>query len=417
MSKLYINGGKRLCGEVKVHGAKNSVLPILAATLLCGGECVIHNCPYLSDVDSSVRILEHLGCNCRREGSTLIVNTENLTRCDIPDELMQEMRSSIVWLGAIAGRMGRAKLSSPGGCELGPRPIDLHISALKKLGLIITEDHGYIDCRVGKYLKGSELQLAFPSVGATENVMLAAVFARGRTVIHNAAREPEIADLQSFLNKAGARITGAGSDTVVIEGVVSLHGAEHSIIPDRIVTATYMAAAAITGGEAIIKKIAPEHLRSIFSVFREIGCSIDIAQTEMRITAPKKPERFINVQTMVYPGFPTDAGPLLVAVACIANGTSLFVENIFENRYKYIGELRRLGAAIKTVDRVAVIDGVSELSGARVNSTDLRGGAALVIAGLAAGGRTEVDMIHHIDRGYEDIEDNLRLLGADIKRK
>lgn len=417
MSKFYINGGKRLCGELSVHGAKNSVLPILAATLLCGGECVIHNCPNLSDVASSLKILEHLGCDCRREGGSLIVNTQSLVRYDIPDDLMQEMRSSIVWLGAIAGRLGRARLSSPGGCELGPRPIDLHIDSLRKLGLNISEDHGYIDCYAHKFLKGTEIELAFPSVGATENIMLAAALARGKTVIHNAAREPEIIDLQDFLNKAGAKIFGAGNDTLVIEGVAALHGAEHSIIPDRIVTATYMSAAAITGGEVILKKIAPQHLRAVFSVFREMGCNVEVNQNELRLVAPKKLERFLSVQSMVYPGFPTDAGPLLIAASTLAKGSSMFVENIFESRYKYIGELRRLGAKIKTVNRVAVIDGVEKLLSAKVNSTDLRGGAALVIAGLAAGGITEVGEIHHIDRGYEDLEENLRLLGADIKRK
>ncbi|MBE6767153.1 MAG: UDP-N-acetylglucosamine 1-carboxyvinyltransferase [Ruminococcaceae bacterium] len=417
MSKLYINGGKRLFGELTVHGAKNSVLPILAATILCGDECVIHNCPYLSDVDSSIKILEHLGCRCHREGHTLIVDTSNITRCDIPDELMQEMRSSIVWLGAIAGRLGKARLSSPGGCELGPRPIDIHLAALRELGLRIDEDHGYIDCRVIKRLRGNSLHLTFPSVGATENIMLAAVFAQGKTVIHNAAKEPEIIDLQNFLNRAGARVSGAGSDTVVIEGVASLHGAEHSVISDRIVTATYMAAAAVTGGEVVLKKTVPGHLLSVISVFREMGCMVETSGNDIKLISPSELCRFINVQTLVYPGFPTDAGPLVVAAASVANGTSMFVENIFESRYKYIGELRRLGAKIKTANRVAVIDGVSELSGAKVKSTDLRGGAALVIAGLAANGRTEIDRVSHIDRGYEDIEENLRCLGADIKRK
>jgi len=417
MSKLYINGGKRLFGELTVHGAKNSVLPILAATILCGDECVIHNCPYLSDVDSSIKILEHLGCRCHREGHTLIVDTSNITRCDIPDELMQEMRSSIVWLGAIAGRLGKARLSSPGGCELGPRPIDIHLAALRELGLRIDEDHGYIDCRVIKRLRGNSLHLTFPSVGATENIMLAAVFAQGKTVIHNAAKEPEIIDLQNFLNRAGARVSGAGSDTVVIEGVASLHGAEHSVISDRIVTATYMAAAAVTGGEVVLKKTVPGHLLSVISVFREMGCMVETSGNDIKLISPSELCRFINVQTLVYPGFPTDAGPLVVAAASVANGTSMFVENIFESRYKYIGELRRLGAKIKTANRVAVIDGVSELSGAKVKSTDLRGGAALVVAGLAANGRTEIDRVSHIDRGYEDIEENLRCLGADIKRK
>ncbi|MBR3594492.1 MAG: UDP-N-acetylglucosamine 1-carboxyvinyltransferase [Clostridia bacterium] len=417
MSKLYINGGSRLSGELIVHGAKNSVLPILAATILCKGECVIHNCPNLSDVDSSVRILEHLGCSCRREGSTIVINSDGLSRFDIPDELMQEMRSSIVWLGAIAGRLGRARLSSPGGCELGPRPIDLHLSALGRLGMQIIDNHGYIDCVAKGRLRGNDIHLAFPSVGATENIMLAAVYAQGKTVISNAAKEPEIVDLQNFLNRAGARICGAGNDKIIIEGVRSLHGAEHTVIPDRIVTATYMSAASVTGGEVLLKGVLSEQLLSVISVFGEMGCDVSYSHNEIKLSAPHRLSRFSGVQSLVYPGFPTDAGPLIVAAATVAQGSSMFIENIFENRYKYIGELRRLGAKIKTADRVAVIDGVDRLSGARVNSTDLRGGAALIIAGLAAHGKTEIDKIFHIDRGYENIEENLRQLGADIKRK
>ncbi len=417
MSKLYINGGKRLFGELRVHGAKNSVLPILAATILCAGECVIHNCPRLSDVDASVAILEHLGCSCYRDGETLVVNTKDMSRFDIPDELMREMRSSIVWLGAISGRMGRARLSSPGGCELGPRPIDLHISALKRLGLNIDESRGLLDCRVNKKLCGNEIHLDFPSVGATENIMLAAVTAQGRTVIHNAAREPEIVDLQDFLKSAGARICGAGTDTIVIDGVSCLHGTVYSVMPDRIVAATYLTAGAITNGEVHIKNIKPKHLTSILSVFREMGCSVKTRDDEVFLCANGRLKRFLNLRTLVYPGFPTDAGPLLVAAAALADGTSMFVENIFENRYKYIDELKRLGANIKVAGRVAVIDGVGEFFGAKVRSTDLRGGAALVLAGLAASGVTEIEKVCYIDRGYEDIEENLRLLGADIKRK
>lgn len=417
MSKLHINGGNRLCGEVGVQGAKNGALPILAATILCAGECIIHNCPRLSDVEASVRILEHLGCRCVREGDTLTVDTRDMSRCDIPDELMREMRSSIVWLGAIAGRTGRVRLSSPGGCELGPRPIDLHISALRALSLEIDEEHGFIDCRAKKRLHGNVIHLAFPSVGATENAMLAAATACGRTVLRNAAREPEIVDLACFLNSAGARISGAGTDTVIIDGVCFLHGTEYTVIPDRIVAVTYMSAAAMTGGEIVLNRIVTEHIASVFSVFREMGCKLDLYGDSLRLRTDGRLKRFFNVRTLVYPGFPTDAGPLLVAAASVADGTSMFVENIFENRYKYIGEMRRLGAKIKLADRVAVIDGVSCLSGARVRATDLRGGAALVLAALAAGGESEIDDIFHIDRGYEDIEENLRRLGADIKRK
>lgn len=417
MSKLYINGGKRLSGEVTVQGAKNSALPILAATVLCDGESVIHNCPKLSDVTASVRILEHLGCICRREGDTLIVDSRNISCFDIPDSLMREMRSSIVLLGAISARMGRAKLCSPGGCELGPRPIDLHVSALKKLGLIIDESYGCLDCKTNDCLKGTEIHLAFPSVGATENIILAAATAKGRTVIHNAAREPEICDLQNFINSAGGCVCGAGTGTVLIDGVSKLHGAEHTVIPDRIVAATYLAAAAMTRGKILLKNIEQPHLISVLTYFSEMGCVLQVKNKSVLLEAPQKLSRFFEIQTMVYPGFPTDAGPILVAMATLSNGSSMFVENIFENRYNYVGELRRLGAKIKLADRVAVIDGVERLSGARVDSTDLRGGAALVLAGLAADGLTVVDKIHHIDRGYENIENVLTNLGADIVRK
>ncbi len=417
MSKLYINGGKRLSGKVSVQGAKNSALPILAATVLCRGKNVIHNCPLLSDITASVRILEHLGCTCTREGSTLIVDSTNIGCYDIPDCLMREMRSSIVLLGAIAARMGRAKLCSPGGCELGPRPIDLHISSLKKLGLLINEDRGYLDCESKGRLNGAEIHLAFPSVGATENIMLAAATAKGRTVIHNAAREPEICDLQDFINKAGGQIFGAGTGNIVIDGVEGLKGTEHSVIPDRIVATTYMAAAAVTEGKILLEKVDPLHMTSVLSYFEEMGCALDVKSESILLTAPKRLNRFLKIQTMVYPGFPTDAGPILVAMAALADGSSMFVENIFENRYNYVSEMQRLGARIKIADRVAVIDGVESLSGACVDSTDLRGGAALAVSGLAARECTVIDKIFHIDRGYENIENVLCTLGADVIRK
>lgn len=417
MAEIIVNGGKQLTGEIAVQGAKNSVLPVLAGAVLCDGECVIHNCPNLSDVQSSIKILRNFGAKVSYQDNTVTVDCRSIEKYEIPESLMREMRSSVVFLGGIIGRTKRAIISNPGGCELGPRPIDLHLSALKKLGVEIYEEHGFLNCNAEKGLYGTEIHLAFPSVGATENVILTAATAKGVTVIHNAAREPEISDLADFLNSAGARIYGSGSDTIYIHGVDKLHGTTHTIIPDRIVAATYMSAAAITGSKLNLSHIMPSHMVAILHTFRESGCDISVKGKALTITAPKRLSRVPTIRSLVYPGFPTDAGPLLISMLAMAKGTTVFVENIFENRFRYINELNRLGANIKTEGKVAVIEGVNSLSGAKCVCPDLRGGAALVVAALSANGQSEIDNISHISRGYDDITGVLASVGADIKTK
>ena len=415
MTKLVIEGGHRLNGAVHIHGAKNSALPILAASVLVNGECHIENCPDLSDVAAAVAILRHLGCHVQREGHTVIVDASGVCRGDIPDALMREMRSSIVFLGAIAARTGGAHLSFPGGCELGPRPIDLHLAALRQLGLHIREEGGCLHCHAAGRLKGRAISLSFPSVGATENILLAAVTAEGSTTVYNAAREPEISDLCAFLTACGARIRGAGESTLIVEGVEALHGCTHRVIPDRIETATYMAAAAVTGGSLVLKEVCPEHVQSVLPFFEEMGCGITPWRGEMLISTPARLRRVKTVRTLPYPGFPTDAQALLMAMACVAEGTSVFIETIFESRYKHVGELMRLGARVKVEGRVAVVEGVEQLSAAPVECTDLRGGAALVLAALTAQGETEITNLYHLERGYEALAESLQGVGAVLR--
>lgn len=414
MPKLRIEGGNSLCGVVDIQGAKNSILPIMAATLIAEGECVIENCPDISDTHTALEILERLGAQVKFRNHTVYVDCRNVIDYEIPDALMRKMRSSVVFLGALLSRHGKALISFPGGCELGARPIDLHLAALKRLGVEICEEFGALNCRA-EHLSGCEIPLSFPSVGATENIMLAAVCAKGTTVITNAAREPEIEDLQSFLNKMGADISGAGSGTVVIRGVSALHGCSHRVIPDRIVTATYLCAVAATRGNVLLRNCCPRHVSALLSCLRQAGCSIEEKDDLLYLQCDSL-HAVRLIRTMPYPGFPTDAQAPLMGLMCVARGTSVFVETIFENRYKHVAELQRMGARITTEGRVAVVDGVRRLHGAAVEATDLRGGAALMIAALAANGETVISNLHHIDRGYEAPEEVLSQLGAKIDR-
>jgi UDP-N-acetylglucosamine 1-carboxyvinyltransferase len=417
MSSLIIKGGNRLEGEIEVQGAKNAVLPILAATILNGGKNVIHNCPELRDVKITIEVLKNLGCKIKQENKVLVVESDNITGHTIPDELMRQMRSSIIFLGAIIARCGKAVVSMPGGCEIGNRPIDLHLKALRRLGIDITEAHGYIHCEVEK-LKGDNIHLDFPSVGATENIMLAACMAEGTTVITNAAREPEIVDLECFLNHMGAMVRGAGSDTIRIEGVKKLYGVEHEIIPDRIAGATYLSCAAATHGTMILRHINSGHMNAMTAVLKEMGCRIYDEKNRMILTAPKTRLRPVKrIVTMPYPGFPTDIQSPFMALSSIADGTCVFVENIFENRYQHVEELIRMGADIKVDGRIAIVQGVEALEGTNVVAKELRGGAALIVAALSADGITEIDNVRYIDRGYEAIEKYLSACGANIKRK
>ncbi len=417
MEKIIINGSKRLNGEIAVQGAKNSVLPILVATLLIDGVSVIHNCPCLSDVDATIKILTYLGCRVTREGHTVTVDARGVSKNDVPETLMHEMRSSIVFLGGILGRTGKAVLSTPGGCEIGLRPIDLHLSAMEQFGATVKTENGLIICSAGeKGLTGTKITLSFPSVGATENIILAGVLAKGTTVITNAAREPEISDLADFLNRCGARIHGAGDSTVTIEGVNKLCSTEHTVIPDRIAASTYMIAAAVTNGRICLKDVIPSHIGPAVQPLREAGCDVRVSGRWVCLSAPPRLHRIRMIRTMPYPGFPTDVQAQIMALTSVCEGTSVIVENIFESRFKHIGELIRFGAKISAEGRMAVVEGVRKLYGANVKATDLRGGSAMIIAGLCAEGTTQISEIHHIDRGYEKPEEVLSFLGADIRR-
>ena len=413
MSEIIIEGQRRLEGTLAVQGAKNSVLPILAATLLHPGISVLHGCPRLSDVDASIRILRHLGCDARWEGDALIVDATAPTRCEVPETLMREMRSSVIFLGAIIARMGRAQLSYPGGCELGPRPIDLHLSALRTLGAQINENAGMLDCCAQK-LMGNEISLAISSVGATENAILAACGAQGETLILNAAREPEIVDLQAYLNAIGCAVSGAGSSLIRVVGQQKTHAAEFKVMSDRIVAATYLSCTAAAGGEIELTGVDPRHFSTVTSALHEAGCSIVSEADRVVLRSDGQLKAVSTIRTAPYPGFPTDAQAILMAALLKSRGASVFVENIFENRYRHVDELRRMGAQISVADRVAVVTGAERLYGAHLRASDLRGGAALIVAALSAQGTSVIGDTHHILRGYEDPVRDLSALGAKI---
>ena len=413
MSYLMIGGGRPLHGRIAVQCAKNSVLPVLAAALLAGDACRIAACPRLSDVEAAVEILRHLGCTAQWDGGDLLVDTTHISRCDIPEELMRKMRSSVIFLGAILSRCGQAELSYPGGCELGPRPIDLHLTALRTLGAEINEIGGSLLCRANR-LRGADIVLTLPSVGATENAILAACGAEGTTVIANAAREPEIADLQDFLQKLGVEIHGAGTSAITVQGKGTLHGCTHRCIGDRIAASTYLCAAAAAGGQVTLTGIDYRHLATVTTALHQAGCRLQCDDDTITLESSGRLRSIAPVHTSPYPGFPTDAQPLLMAALLRSEGATMFVENMFESRYRHVPELLRMGAEIRLEGRVAVICGVTDLHGAAVRSADLRGGAALVIAGLQAQGVTQIHNIHHIQRGYQDIAGDLAALGAEV---
>lgn len=415
MTKFVIKGGNRLYGTVNVRGAKNAVLPLMAASILTDGEIAIDNCPSLSDVDNMGKILNSLGVNCSKVGHVLTIDPSNVSSYSIPAELGKELRSSIFLLGSVLGRMKKARVSYPGGCDIGLRPIDIHLNCLRDLGVKIEEEHGYIFCDA-RDIHGGDVHMDYPSVGATENVILASVLTPGITTVYNPAREPEIVDLQNFLVSMGAKIKGAGSSVIRIEGVKRLSGTRYSTMPDRIVAGTIMSAVAMCGGDVTLTSVNSKHLKSLISKLKKTSCNIIEKSDIIRISQKSRPLSPIAIETQPYPGFPTDLQAEIMAVSAVADGTTLITENIFETRFKHVPELIKMKADIVVKGKTAIVRGVPRLIGAEVNAEDLRGGAALIIAGLSAEGTTVVNNIRYVDRGYEKIENLFRDLGGDIQR-
>ena len=413
MSEYIIKGGKKVEGEVTISGSKNASLPIIAASILNQGKTILYNVPNIHDTQMMYEILKKLGAEVVKKKNKVIIDTSKVSNYEIPEDLMRQMRSSVIFVGALVGRHKKATFSYPGGCDIGTRPIDLHLKAFEKLGININKNYGNITCTCDKII-GEKIDLDFPSVGATENAILAAVLANGKTIITNSAREPEIMDLQNLLNKMGAKIKGAGTDIIEIEGVKKLKDVSYNIMPDRIETGTFLCMAAMTGGNIKVKGMNIDHITPVIHKLEETGCKLEITKNEIQIQAPKR-LKAVDIKTMPYPGFPTDMQSILATTLTVAKGTSVIVENLFENRYKYTQELIRMGAKITVEGKTAVIKGVRKLYGANVKATDLRGGAALVMAGIYAKGSTRIENIEYILRGYEKFDEKLKKLGVDIQ--
>lgn len=420
MAKYIIEKSDPLRGEVTISGAKNAVLPLMAAALLSEGPCVIRDAPALKDVEIMCRLIEALGAevDADLDQNVVSITAKEIKAYQAPMDLVVKMRASILVLGPLLARTGHAVISMPGGCAIGDRPIELHLKGMRALGADVTinEEGGIITCSC-EQLRGATIYLDFPSVGATENIVMAACMARGTTIIENAAQEPEITDLVNFLNKMGARIKGAGTDTIKIEGVEKLHGAMHYVIPDRIESGTFMVAAAISRGTVLVKNVLPDHVKPVMAKLKECGVEVVVSDEGILVNADKGELISTDIKTLPYPGFPTDMQSPFMALLTTVEGTSAVIETVFENRYMHVKELRKMGASIKVDGRCAIIEGGGKLHGAKVNATDLRGGAAVVLAGLVAEGRTEVDSIYHIERGYEHFVEKLRALGGRIRRE
>ncbi|MBP0128363.1 MAG: UDP-N-acetylglucosamine 1-carboxyvinyltransferase [Nitrospira sp.] len=415
MDRTVITGGTPLRGEVEISGAKNAALPILASTILGGGECVIANLPRVADVLTMGKLLGILGAKVQHEGNRAVINADTISSTQAPYDLVKTMRASVLVLGPLLARWGEATVSMPGGCAIGSRPVNLHLAGLAKMGAEVSMEHGYIRAKA-KRLKGAQIYCDTPTVTGTENLMMAASLAEGTTVIENAAKEPEIVDLADFLVKRGARIVGAGTDVITIEGIRELYGSDHDVIPDRIETGTYLVAGAITRGAVTLNRCRPNHLDALLMKLREAGVELKVEQDRIHLNAASR-LKGIDIRTLPYPGFPTDMQAQMVALMTAAEGTSVITETVFESRFMHVEELRRMGAEIKIEGTRAVVTGLTKLTGAPVMASDLRASAGLVLAGLAAEGTTEILRVYHLDRGYERMEEKLRGLGATIARQ